>query len=326
MAVTSTSTTNFAVLVQDLVQAKAEQELRSRLVHVLPDQYVPGRFVKGTNQIRFARYADLGSAVTALGEGVPPTAQALTISSDAFTATQYGQTLQITDLAQLDSPHDLIAVASERLARQAADSMDKIVRDVLAAGTNVAYAPNINASTGVQTANTARGTITATARLTGEVVKRAVARLKAANVPTFADGTYRAIIHPFHEYDLITDTTANGWLEANKYVDNTPLITGEIGKFAGVRFIFSSNDKVCSGASGGANDANVYSAFLMGPDSYTVGDSQTLQAYFTAPGGDHSDPLAQFAIAGWKMRFGAKLLDLAGAKYLRIETGATLGA
>jgi N4-gp56 family major capsid protein len=326
MAITSTSTTNFSTLVQDLVQAKAEAELRSRLVHVLPDQFVPGRFVKGTNQIRFARYADLGANATVLGEGTPPVSQALTISSDAFTATQYGQTLAITDLAQLDSPHDLIAVASDRLARQAAETMDRVVRDVLAAGTNVAYAPNINASTGAQTANNSRSTITATARLTGEQVKKMVAGLKAANIPTFADGTYRAIIHPFHEYDLISDTTANGWLEANKYADNTPLLTGEIGKFAGVRFVVSSNAKVFTGASGGANDANVYSAFFMGPDSYTVGDSQTLQAYFTAPGGDHSDPLAQYAIAGWKMRFGAKLLDLAGAKYKRLETGATLGA
>ena len=298
MAITSTSTTNFSTLVQDLVQAKAEAELRSRLVHVLPDQFVPGRFVKGTNQIRFARYADLGANATVLGEGTPPVSQALTISSDAFTATQYGQTLAITDLAQLDSPHDLIAVASDRLARQAAETMDLVVRDVLAAGANVSYAPNIDASTGAQTANAARGTIDATARLTGEQVKKMVAGLKAANIPTFADGTYRAIIHPYHEYDLISDTTANGWLEANKYADNTPLLTGEIGKFAGVRFVVSSNAKWFSGASGGANEANVYSAFFMGPDSYTVGDSQTLQAYFTAPGGDHSDPLAQYAVAG----------------------------
>jgi N4-gp56 family major capsid protein len=314
MAITSTSTTNFSSLVQDLVQAKAEQELRSRLVHVLPDQFVPGRFVKGTNQIRFARYADLGANATALGEGTPPVAQALTISSDAFTATQYGQTLAITDLAQLDSPHDLIAVASDRLARQAAETMDVVVRDVLAAGTNVIYAG----------ANTARNTIAQSDKITGELVKKAVARLKSANVPAFADGTYRCIIHPYQEYDLISDTTANGWLEANKYADNTPLLTGEIGKFAGVRFVVSSNAKVFANAGAGGT-VEVYSAHFMGPDSYTVGDSQTLQAYFTAPGGDHSDPLAQYAVAGWKMRFGAKLLDLAGAKYLRLETGATLG-
>jgi N4-gp56 family major capsid protein len=322
MAYVNTGTTNFSVLVQDLVQAKAEQELRARLVHANPDAYVHGRFVKGTNQIRFARYSDLGANATVLGEGVPPTSQSMSISSDAFTASQYGQTLSITDLAQLDSPHDLISVASDRLARQAAETMDLVVRDVLAAGTSVAYAPIIGAA-GALTTVAARNAITAAARLSGEQVKKMVATLKAANVPTFADGTYRCIIHPFQEYDLITDTTANGWLEANKYVDNTPLITGEIGKFAGVRFVTSSNAKVFAAA--GAASANVYSAHFFGPDSYTVGDSQTLQAYFTAPGGDHSDPLAQMAIAGWKMRFGAKLLDLAGAKYKRLETGATLG-
>ena len=322
MAYVSTDTTNFSVLVQDLVQAKAEQELRARLVHANPDAYVHGRFVKGTNQIRFARYADLGANATVLEEGVPPTSQSMQISSDAFSALQYGQTLSITDLAQLDSPHDLISVASDRLARQAAETMDIVVRDVLAAGTNVVYAPIV--SGGTVTPVTARGDLTVAAKITGEAVKKAVATLKASNVPTFADGTYRCIIHPFQEYDLISDTTANGWLEANKYVDNTPLITGEIGKFAGVRFVVSSNAKVWAGAADDSSD--VFSAHFFGPDSYTVGDSQTLQAYFTAPGGDHADPLAQMAVAGWKMRFGAKILDLAGPKYLRLETGATLGA
>lgn len=309
----TTSTAGFQLLMQELVLAKATEELRARLVHVMPDQYVPGRFVKGTNQIRYARYTDLGSNATPLAEGVAPTEQGLTISSDAFSAVQYGQTLSITDLAQLDSPHDLISIASDRLARQAAETMDVVVRDVITAGTNVKYAGTA----------TSRATVAKTHVITGDLVKRCVAALKAANVPTFADGTYRAIIHPFHEYDLISDTAVGGWMDVNKYVDNTPLLNGEIGKFAGVRFVVSSNAKVWSGA--GATGANVYNVQFFGPDSFTVGDSQTLQAYFTAPGGDHSDPLAQKAIAGWKMRFGAKLLDLAGSRYIRLETGATLG-
>ena len=116
--------------------------------------------------------------------------------------------------------------------------------------------------------------------------------------------------------------SANDWIESTKYVDNMPLLNGEIGRFAGVRFLVSSNAKVWEES--GADDANVYSAHFFGPDSYTVGDSQTLQAYFVSPGGDHTDPLAQRAIAGYKMRFGAKLLDLTGARYVRLETGATL--
>ncbi|NCW51975.1 MAG: hypothetical protein EBV89_12125, partial [Betaproteobacteria bacterium] len=84
-----------------------------------------------------------------------------------------------------------------------AETMDIVVRDVIAAGTNVKYAG----------AATSRATVAKTHVITGDLIKRQVAALKAANVPTFGDGTYRCIIHPFHEYDLISDTTANGWLE-----------------------------------------------------------------------------------------------------------------
>ena len=314
MAITQTSTAGFSDLVQELVLAKAQEELRGRLVHVMPGHFVPGRFVKGTNTIRFARYNDLGADTTPLNEGETPVSQALSIGSDYFTATQYGNTIAVTDLAQLDSPHDLISIASERIARQAAETMDLVVKDVLAAGTNVKYAGDA----------TSRAEVAQTDVITGALVKKMVASLKAANVPAFADGFYRCILHPYQEYDILTDTANGGWMDSTKYVDNMPLLNGEIGRYAGVRFLVSSNAKVFEEA--GAEDANVYSAHFFGPDSYTVGDSQTLQAYFVSPGGDHSDPLAQRALAGYKMRFGAKLLDLTGSRYVRLETGATLDA
>lgn len=314
MAITTRDTAGFSDLVQELVLAKAQEELRGRLVHVMPGHFVPGRFVKGTNTIRFARYNDLGADTTPLNEGETPISQALSIGSDYFTATQYGNTIAVTDLAQLDSPHDLISIASERIARQAAETMDLVVKDVLAAGTNVKYAGDA----------TSRATVAQNDVITGALVKKMVASLKASNVPAFADGFYRCILHPYQEYDILTDTANGGWMDSTKYVDNMPLLNGEIGRYAGVRFLVSSNAKVFEEA--GADDANVYSAHFFGPDSYTVGDSQTLQAYFVSPGGDHSDPLAQRALAGYKMRFGAKLLDLTGSRYVRLETGATLDA
>jgi hypothetical protein len=68
----------------------------------------------------------------------------------------------------------------------------------------------------------------------------------------------------------------------------------------------------------------VYNALFLGPDAYAIGDSQTLQSYFVAPGGDHSDPLAQKALVGYKMRFGTLLLDEAGARYRILKTQATV--
>jgi N4-gp56 family major capsid protein len=321
MATTTTSTTNFSDLVTQLVSARAEEELRARAVHAMPGLYVPARFIKGTNTLRYARYADLAVSTTTLSEGVAPTDDALTISSEFFTAAQYGATVAISDLANLDSPHDLISIAAERVAYKAVRSMDTIVRDNIHANVLTSAVFGATGATTL-TANTANSAVAAAGVLTGSFVKQMVARLKGSNVPQFADGTYRCIIHPAQEYDLVSDTSVNGWIESRKYVDNTPLLTGEIGMFAGVRFIVSSDAKVY--ATAGASAGNVYNALFLGPDAYAIGDSQTLHSYFVAPGGNHTDPLAQKAIVGYKMRFGSLLLDEAGARYRVLKTQATV--
>jgi N4-gp56 family major capsid protein len=321
MATTLTSTTNFSDLVTQLVSARAEEELRARAVHAMPGMYVPARFIKGTNTLRYARYADLGVNTTPLTEGAAPVDQALTISSEFFTAVQYGSTVAISDLANIDSPHDLISIAAERVAYQATRSMDQIVRDNIHATALSSAVWGANASNTLLQ-NAANSAVAAAGLFNGLFVKQTVARLKGANVPAFADGYYRCIIHPSQEYDLISDTAVNGWIEARKYVDNTNLLTGEIGQFAGVRFIVSSDAKVYTTA--GAGGGNVYAATFLGPDAYAIGDSQTLQSYFVAPGGDHTDPLAQKALVGYKMRFGSLLLDEAGARYRIVKTQATV--
>ena len=321
MATTTTSTTNFSDLVTQLVAARAEEELRARAVHAMPGLYVPARFIKGTNTLRYARYADLAVSTTTLTEGTAPTDDALTISSEYFTAAQYGATVAVSDLANLDSPHDLISIAAERVAYKAVRSMDTLVRDNIHSSASTAAIFGATGSATITT-NTANSAVATAGVLTGAFVKQMVARLKGSNVPQFADGTYRCIIHPAQEYDLVSDTSVNGWIEANKYTNQTPLLTGEIGQFAGVRFIVSSDAKVYTTA--GASAGNVYNALFLGPDAYTIGDSQTLQSYFVAPGGDHSDPLAQRAIVGYKMRFGSLLLDEAGARYRILKTQATV--
>lgn len=313
MAITSTSTSGFSTLVQALVRAQAEEELRTALVHTIPSNYLPGTFDKGTNTIRFARYADLALQTTALTEGSPPTPKALTISSEAFSATQYGDIVDITDLAQIDSPHDLAAIAGERVGRQAAASIDYLVREILHAGTNVKYS---NGS--------ARSTVSAS--LTGALVKRMFWFLTDSNVPKFPDGTYHAIISAEQAYDLEVDTANGGWMDIHKYTNPSPLLTGEVGKYGGVRFVVPSSSTASVGAkvfgAAGASSADVHSAWFQGPGAYAMGDSQTLEAYFVPPGG-RGDELAQKMSFGWKTRFGSMLVDEAGARYVRLETAAT---
>jgi hypothetical protein len=320
------SSNAYSALITELVSQQAQENLRDRLVHAMPGNYTSGRFQKGSNEIRYARYPDLtplGIADT-LTEAGAPAEYDLTITTESFVPKQYGKVLKISDLAQLDSPHDLIAIASERLARAATESMDTIIRDVLKQGTNVRYASG----------RASRALIQSTDKLTGLEIKQTVAKLKAANVPTFADGFYRAIIHPSVEFDLLTDTSSNGFLEATKYTKSLDLLNGEIGAYAGVRFMVSPSAATFTGGVGGA--LTIHSTFVFGPDAYIVGDSQTLQSYFVAPGGDHSDPIAQVATLGFKMRFGAILrgegttgefdgsnTSTGQPRYLRVESVAS---
>lgn len=311
MATTTTATSGFSNLVQEVVGRAAEAELRAALVHARPGFYQPLNFIKGTNLIRLARYADLADQTAALTEGTPPTDQALTISSESFSATQLGGTIAVSDLGQLDSPHDLIAVAAEHAGRQAASTIDTLVREIIAAGASVSLVTAASRSL-LATSNV----------VTAAQVKKMVTILEANNVPRFSDGLYRAIVHPHVVYDLMTDTAAGAWLDL-KYTDNMPMIVGEVGRFAGVRFIQSSKAKVFADA--GASSADVYSTVFFGPNAWALADSQNLASYYVAPGGNHSDAIAQKAIVGWKVRFGSMLVDEAGPRYIRLESGATLG-
>lgn len=320
------SSNAYSALITELVASQAQENLRSRLVHAMPGNYTAGRFQKGSNEIRYARYPDLtplGVADT-LTEAGAPAEYDLTITTESFVPKQYGKVLKISDLAQLDSPHDLISIASERLARAATESMDNIIRDVIKQGTNVRYAAN----------RASRALVASTDKLTGLEIKQTVARMKAANIPTFADGFYRAIVSPAVEFDLLTDTTDNGFLQATKYTKSLDLLNGEIGTYAGVRFLVSPNAATFTGGVGGA--LTIHSSFFFGPDAYIVGDSQTLQSYFVAPGGDHSDPISQIAVLGFKMRFGAILrgegetgefdgsnTSTGQPRYLRVESVAS---
>lgn len=305
----------FQKLVQELVSQSVQVELRNRMVHALPSNYMPGTFIKGTDRIRYVRYPDISHSLTELSEGVTPDPVVnLSIRTEYFSVKQYGAYTSLSDIVQQDSPHDLVSIASERISFAAAQSMDRIVRDVMNAGTaRVNYAQGQSSGdaaittraglAGASLSDIADGVARQSYKLNGLEVKKVVARLKTANIPPFADGYYRCIIHPNQQFDLLTDTSNHGFLEATKYTQSLDLLNGEIGAYSGVRFLVSPDAKTFD-----VSGTLVYSALFFGPDAFVVGDSQTMQTYFVAPGGDHADPLSQRALLGYKVRFGAMIV------------------
>ena len=328
--VISTSTTNFNKQTQVLIQKVLEEELRNPLQYLLPGNFRQANFVPGTNgTMRFLRVADMDVTVAIpavagtppfLTEGTAPTTEDLTLGYEEFSAHQTGRILKITDVALLQSVVDLMGTAAERIARNAIAIADKNVALIVNAGTNVLYADADHTWD-----TTARNQLTAADVLDGLTLKRAVATLEIDNVPKFPDGSYHAIINPAAKFDLMIDTAVGGWIDAARYAGAKQLMNGEIGEYAGVRFVQSPVGNKF--AAGGSSSANVYSTIVFGPDAYAFGDFGQIEVHLTPPGGG-SDPLFQRALIGWKGYFGAVVIgegdsatSASGPRYVRIESG-----
>lgn len=324
---TTTGTAGFSSFIQTLIRKELEQELLPTLPHLQDTgAFVKATFVKGTNStMRFLRIPFLtvttNSGTVAAGtapwltEGVAPAAQALAFGNEEFTAYQAGQRVELTDLAMDENPQDLMSIAAVRVARQAGATIDEYVGRILAAGTNVVYAG--------APAKTARIQLTATDVLTGTLLRRVAQGMKLDSIPMFTDGTYHAIVSPAVVFDFEESDALGGWKAIGTYSAGGPenILSGELGKYAGVRFQESANARVFAGA--GAAGVDVYSTIIFGPDFFAFGDWGNITTHYVAPGG-HGDELAQVASLGWKCRIGAMLIAAAGPRYVRIESGASV--
>lgn len=259
----------------------------------------------GGKKIEFRKFSPLGKALTPLTEGVTPSGNALDVKTIEATVSQYGDFIVQSDLLELTAIDNTIVEATRLLGQQAGLTLDTVVRNVLNAGTNVSYCPKI--SSGTETAVTSRSGLDLTAQLTVDMVQQVVAKLRAQNAPTFSDGKYVAIIHPYVAYDLMRDPE---WIDAHKYAQPENLYNGEIGSIAGVRFCQTSeakiwNDSTCPvhSSSDPKTYYSVFSTLFFGRDAYgtTEVEGGGLETFVTQKGSaGTADPLSQRSSVGWK--------------------------
>ncbi|MBR6917240.1 MAG: N4-gp56 family major capsid protein [Clostridia bacterium] len=190
--------------------------------------------------IEFRRFSSLPKALTPITEGVTPSGNKLSVSTVTARAEQYGDYVEQTDLLELTSVDNTIVETTKKLADQAGKTIDTIVREVINSGTNVLYSRSVNGSS--VTDITSRADLDDKCKLTVRDVFRAAAELKAMNAPKI-DGSYAAIIHPYVAYDLMQEA-GDEWIDIAKYTTPENILTGEIGKLAGIRFVESSEAKI----------------------------------------------------------------------------------
>lgn len=301
---------------------------------------VHGRFgqkrpisMRSGNQIKFRRYSQLAAATTALVEGVTPSGSALAVTDVTSTLAQYGDYITLSDMVSMTNQDPVVTEATDVLGDQAGTTIDIIRRDVLVAGTNVAYA------------NSVANRLAIIAKISGADLDKAIRFLKNQNAKFMKEGippsdgvgtgairkAYVAIVHPDVEYDLESIT---GFKPVSDYPAQMGVMEDEIGAYKNIRFVASTNAKIWTAATtastagykatgGGAND--VYATLIFAAEAYGLSPlaGKAMETTVKPLGSAGSaDPLDQRSTVGWKATTTTTILNQAWM--LRLETLATI--
>ena len=280
------------------------REAQANLIH---DQFGQKKPIPKGNgkKIEFRKFASLPKALTPLTEGVTPKGNGISVEKIEAEVKQYGDYVVQSDLLELTAIDNTIVETTAVLGNQAGATLDTVVRDILNSGTNVYYAP-IVAANGAKTEVTSRADLTIDARMTANLVKRIVTKLKSVNAPKI-DGFYVAIIHPHVAFDLMADPE---WMDVQKYATPENMLKGELGKLGGCRFVESTEAKIFAGE-GCPEGLAVYSTLFLGANAYGVTELEGggLETIIKQKGSSGvADALDQRSSIGWKSTRTAEIL------------------
>lgn len=185
-----------------------------------------------------------------LSEGVPPVGETMTLTQVSATAQQWGDTINVTDVAEMTIDHPIFQKAIELIAMQQAETLERNTANTLMGGTQVNYVNSRGA----------RASLLTTDYLNPFELNRAVGALRTIGAPEFmGQGNedekvtagkpsmaskdprgfqhYVAVCHPLVEQDLRNNTQI---VTAWSYSDINKLYNNELGEYAGLRFTRSN--------------------------------------------------------------------------------------
>jgi N4-gp56 family major capsid protein len=315
----------------DVSQAAYEQvayfALRSELLFdQVADVQPTAQSMPGSSVI-FTKYADLDAATTPLNEILDVTPVAMSDSQVTVTLAEYGNAINTTAKLRGTSFLDVDMAAANIIGYNAGDSVDKIIRDVLAAGTQ-----NIFYGSGGASLPTTRATVGSDDIITANDIRKMTASLRKKNVVTF-NGYYIGFIHPDVSYDLRRETGNASWNAPHVAVDTANIYMGEIGTFESVRFIETPRAKVFEDASNGSGSSTGSTATVDVYCTHVMGRQSLAKAYSMVDGngpfprvieGPVVDVLRRFNPTGWHWlggygRFREESLG-------RIESSSSIGS
>lgn len=276
--------------------------------------------VRATNQampgksVIFTIVNDLQIAPNALSEASDVTPVSFSDSQVTVTLNEYGNSMVTSAKLRGTAFVDIDPVVANVIGYNAGVSLDTIARSVLDSGTQVAYGGG----------EASRSAVAATDVITSTDIRKARARLRSQNVPTFG-GSYVGFIHPDVVVDLQSESNSNSlltWRAPHTYSAPNEIWTGDLGQYEGVRWIETPRAPVFTGQ--GASSANVFGTLIVGRQSLA-------KAHAMADGngplptiveGPVTDLLRRYVPLGWYWLGGYSIFRQASV--YRLETGSAL--
>ena len=283
----------------------------------------------GKKSVRFFRYVEPSTGdIESLTEGDNDTfaatstgrARYKTLTLDYVNATlsSYGQVVGLSDILQATELFNHMEQATTVNGQDAALHLDTKISYTLGDDTSITGGTTITANKINRFAGASAYYSTAPTSsqvMSGLELLDTATALKVNNAPT-TSGYYTAVADPRVLRDLQNDSD---WISSRHYGDPDAIFKGEVGKYAGIRCIESTNS-YRTAAGGGAGDrvtysagGNTYSTFVFGDQAYGVVDLASQSPYapkmLISQGADKSDPLAQVTTIGFKTYYGQVILQ-----------------
>lgn len=255
MAYTTTGTVDYVQTAYDMLAYFA---LRPELYF---DQVAD---IKPTNQsmpgssVVFNVQNDMALATTAINESTDITPVALTSSQVTLTINEYGAGTITTAAVRGQSFVSIDEVQANTVGYNAGRSIDELAKIQLQAGSNVTYSAG---ATGVTPGG--RNSITPNDTMRAYDIRYNVAALKRNNVPGYG-GKYLSLIHPDVSFDLWNEAGNQALIAPHVYSAPDEIFLGEIGSFAGARFIETPTAPLFADAGSSTTDTDVYGTLFLG--------------------------------------------------------------
>lgn len=294
MANAFTGTAAMANLVQTTYDRALEFALRAQPMYRMVADKRPVQQAMPGSSVVFELYQDLAQATTPLNELVDPDAVAAGNPTQvSVTLNEYGNSILISNKLDLFSFTDVTAGLVNQVAWNLVDSVDLVVQNVLAAGTQVIRQNGDPATVApIYNGGTTNG-VQATSIYSSKAARLAVAKLRSQKVHPNKGSFYTTYIHPEVSHDLRAETGNAAWRDPHNYSAAENIWSGEIGEYEGSVFIETPRNQ---------NVVNAGTVPTRTFQTYTTGQQALAEAVaeeFHTVRGPVVDKLTRFQPLGW---------------------------